>query len=323
MPRRIKAGLIALPLAIGLASCGIADANPAGEVVAFNGYCPLDFRPTAGENRGFMIEGTERWFHVRLPDDLSTPRPLFVAFTGTVQPEEDFLRQSRIEQLAGDGWIVVAPVRRCSQHGTNCSTGPGDDGRAWEPWFDATVGEASDDEGPDVRFVDALVSCVAAEWPVDANRIYNGGISAGGTFPYRLMSFRSQLFAGSIPASGTWYNHRSVPASPVAMDNSIVILTFGGETDIWPLQNPLVWYAPEVKMASEWFDAQPNVVTISCTGEFGHRWPSDMTQWMAETLLSHPKGTPASDFVLTDPPEGFTCHLGPYTMDVAGLPYIQ
>jgi hypothetical protein len=38
-----------------------------------------------------------------------------------------------------------------------------------------------------------------------------------------------------------------------------------------------------------------------------------MTVWLAETLLSHSKGTDPDAFVLTDPPPGFTCVLGEYT----------
>lgn len=286
--------------------------NPSRTQVLAGG-CPEGFAPKAGLNTGFVSEGKGRNFHVLLPADLSTPRPVFVALTGTVQPEPSFLKQSGLDQLPAQGWIVIAPVRRCSQNGTNCSTGPGDDGRAWEPWFDATLGQPTDDAGPDVRFVDAIVRCAAKAWPVDGNRVYNGGISAGGTFPYRLLSFKSDLFAGGVPASGTWYSGRSVPASPTVMSPSIVILLWGGATDIWPLKNPLVTYGPETKQASRWFAAQPNVVTVSCSGVQGHSWPPAMTSWIAQTLLSHPKGTPKSRFALTTPPAGLTCVLGEYT----------
>jgi hypothetical protein len=38
-----------------------------------------------------------------------------------------------------------------------------------------------------------------------------------------------------------------------------------------------------------------------------------MTPWLAETLLSHPKGTAPAAFELTEPPSGFSCVLGEYT----------
>jgi hypothetical protein len=38
-----------------------------------------------------------------------------------------------------------------------------------------------------------------------------------------------------------------------------------------------------------------------------------MTPWLAETLLSHPKGSDPAAFTLSDPPDGFSCVLGEYT----------
>ena len=253
------------------------------------GSCPAGFEPQAGENRGFPSDGVERWFHVLLPDDVATPRPLFVSLTGTVQSELGFAAQSRLDQLPDDGWIVAAPVRTCSQNGTNCAQ-IGTDGRLWEPWFDAPrQGGPSDDEGPDVRFVESMVRCIATRWPVDANRIYIGGISAGGSFTNRSMTFNSDFFAGGVASSGNWYGGLAAPKSPLEMDRSLVIVIWGGPDDVWPADNPIANYDPETKNASIYYAAQPNVVTVSCTGSHGHIWPTDMTAWLAETLLSHPK----------------------------------
>jgi hypothetical protein len=49
----------------------------------------------------------------------------------------------------------------------------------------------------------------------------------------------------------------------------------------------------------------------------GHMWPQINTQefnhWALTTMASHPKGTPASDFHLSRPPEGYSCRVGPFT----------
>ena len=47
-------------------------------------------------------------------------------------------------------------------------------------------------------------------------------------------------------------------------------------------------------------------------------WPQINTQafnlWALTTLASHSKGTPAPQFKLTPPPEGYeSCKTGPYT----------
>ena len=205
--------------------------------VTLEGSCPADFEPQSGENRGFPSDGVERWFHVLLPDDVTTPRPVFVSLTGTVQPELSFAAQSGLDQLPSDGWIVAAPVRTCSQNGTNCAQ-LGTDGRLWEPWFDAPrQGGPSDDEGPDVRFVESMVRCLATRWPVDAHRIYIGGISAGGSFTNRSMTFNSDFFAGGVNASGNWYLGLAAPRSP----RPVSVFTSKGPP-FFTSMPPLMWH---------------------------------------------------------------------------------
>jgi poly(3-hydroxybutyrate) depolymerase len=278
---------------------------------ALTGACPNGFDPQAGTNMGFSSDGKDREFHLDLPDDTATPRPLFVALTGTVQEEVAFTQQAGLDKLTASGWIVAAPVRTCSQDGIDCSTypPPEKDGRIWEPWFDGTT-PATDDPGPDVRFVESMVHCIATKWPVDQQRIYVGGISAGGSFTNRNMSFNSALFAGGVVSSGNWYGGQVTPKTPPTMSPSIVIVNWGGPNDTWPPSPP---YAGETKSASEFYAAQPNVATVSCSGTLGHQWPAPMTSWFIQTLLSYPKGSDPQSLTLTTPPAGFTCVLGAYT----------
>ncbi len=303
----IWAGLIFV-----LGGCG-SDSDDV-TTIALVGECPARFVVERGFNTGFASDGVDREFHVLLPPgaDDGEPRPLFVALTGTVQPELSFAEQSGLDQLPASGWIVAVPVRTCSQNQTACA-GFGSDGRIWEPWWDGPLGPPIDDEQVDVRFVEAMVRCIADGWAVDADRIYVGGISAGGSFTNRNLTFNSDLFAGGVPASGNWYGGGAAPLTPREMDPSIVIVTWGGPTDVWPAENPISDYDPETKQQSIFYAAQPNVVTVSCSGTHGHIWPTAMTPWIAETLLSHPKGTPPREFVLTQPPEGFSCVIGEYT----------
>ena len=75
-------------------------------------------------------------------------------------------------------------------------------GSVWPEW-DA-MRQAGDTErpNPDLAFFDALVDCVAAHHPVDAARIYVGGMSAGGIMTNRVLRARSTLLAGGIAGSG-------------------------------------------------------------------------------------------------------------------------
>jgi dienelactone hydrolase len=297
--------------ALLLAGCSESDLD-APSSVALVGASPSGFAPQPGENLMFPSDGADRIFHLLLPDETTTPRPLFVSLTGTVQPELSFAEQSGLDQLPAEGWIVAAPVRTCSQNQTNCAM-LGSDGRIWEPWYDGTLGGPSDDEGPDVRFVEAMVRCIATRWPVDVDRIYVGGISAGGSFTNRTMTFNSDFFAGGVASSGNWYGGAAAPKTAVTMDQSIVVVIWGGPGDVWPPGNPIANYDPETRLAAQYYAAQPNAVTVSCTGSHGHIWPTAMTSWLAQTLLSHPKGTPPEEFVLTSPPAEFGCVLGEYT----------
>jgi poly(3-hydroxybutyrate) depolymerase len=193
-------------LSIFAAACGSSGggSSSSGTAGALQGSCPAGFAVQAGWNDDFPSDGKSRTFHVLPPDGgQEGPRPLFVSVTGTVQSELGFAAQSGLDRLPGDGWIVAAPVRTCSQSGTNCAQ-VGTDGRVWEPWYDGTLGGASDDEGPDVRFVESMVRCIATQWSVDRDRIYIGGISAGGSFTNRYMTFNSDLFAGGVASSGNW-----------------------------------------------------------------------------------------------------------------------
>jgi dienelactone hydrolase len=265
-----------------------SDAGPAPDAATATSWqpsCPAGFTPKAGLNAGFVSDGKARQFHLLLPTDTSTPRPVFVALTGTVQPEMDFVRQSRLDRLTQSGWIVVAPVRTCSQEMRNCNTagsGGTNDGRPWEPWYDVRGTNGNDDAGPDVRMIIAAVKCVATQHQVDQRRIFHGGISAGGSMANHLLFFSSDFFAGGVPASGVMYGGRVAPRTPIPMQPQIAIVIWGGPTDKWPLDNPIADYAPETKAAAMQFAAQPNVVTLACSGAHGHAWPAAMTPWAGD-----------------------------------------
>jgi hypothetical protein len=320
------------------------DAGAAGDAPMVETYapwtpgCPDGFEPQAGMNRGFMSDGVARDFGVYLPSDTDAPSPVYLALTGTVQTEAQFLMASGLQSLTRMGFIVLLPSRICSTRGTDCN-GWGDnltkDGRLWEPWFDASSEERyRQDPGPDVRFYEAMVKCVAKSWPVDPKRVYLGGISAGGTITNRNMTFNSDFFAGGVNASGVWFSVkgsiRPQPADQVeddregwccprplhTMDSSIVINIYGGARDTWANPNAMpavnVDFKTETQLAAAYYAAQPNVLTISCSGEHGHFWPNAATEWLASTLLSFPKGTDPASFELPSQPPQMNCKIGPY-----------
>jgi dienelactone hydrolase len=299
------------------------------------GSCPEGFMPRSGMNSGFQSDDKMREFVVYLPTDMSTPRPVFVGITGTEQQSDAFISAAGLNALTRDGWIVMAPVRLCTTEGRQqeCLNGVGEstmDGWVWEPWNDGAadpMGKWNDDAGQDVRFLENMVRCAAKQWPVDNRRIFLGGISAGGSFTNRNLTFNSKFWAGGVPASGMWYisagndsvtSANAVPVTEIQMYSSIAIVLFGGANDNYTTRGDMpirVEYKPEAQASSNFYDSKDNVAVVTCQGSQGHLWPGGAAwdTWMATTLASHPKGTPKASFKLMGSPSGFRCNVGRYT----------
>lgn len=277
--------------------------------------CPPGFereRPEAGEHDGFESAGQQRSFHLLLPDEQEEPAPLFVALTGTVQDEADFLAQSRIDGLPDDGWIVVAPVRNSN-------------GLLWPPWDAMRTAAHADLPNPDVTFIEELVGCLAAHHEIDATRVFVGGISIGGTMVNLLLRQDQGLFAGGIVGSG--HLALTEPPDPGPLDDLVVIVAWGGDDDRW-IGCPDGRMGPEVAdepgcvdvdfvadaaAASQFYDAAPGVRQVACSADVGHIWIAAGTTYMAEVLRDHPKGSTGEVELPPDPPDGLTCTTEAFT----------
>ena len=288
---------------------------PAGaeRLAADLGDCPPGYDeepPGAGESTGFASAGQQRSFHLLLPDE-DGPHPLFVALTGTVQAETDFLEQSRLDELPGSGWIVVAPVRNSN-------------GIIWEPWDAMRTADQAALPNPDATFVEELVVCLAAHYEIDAARVFVGGISIGGTMTNLLLRRDSDLFAGGIVGSGNFV--LTEPAEPEPLEDMTVVVAWGGEGDRW-IGCPDGRMGPEVagepgcvdvsfvadaSSASQFYAAEPAVRQIACSAEVGHIWIADGTAYMARLLYDNPKGSGDEAVIPGDPPEQLSCSVEPF-----------
>ncbi|MBB6093483.1 outer membrane protein assembly factor BamB/poly(3-hydroxybutyrate) depolymerase [Povalibacter uvarum] len=328
------------------------------------GSCPSGFTAQAGVNQGFMHNGVARGFVLNVPANTSTPRPVFVSLTGSVESTNENLgARGGTSALTSDGFLVIGPVRRCagqdpngsgtSVNGGTCNQA-GTGGWTWNPWNEGRVFATAGDpwktaEGPDSQFLEAVVRCVAGSYPVDSTRMYLGGISSGGTMTNRALLFNSDFWAGGLPISGEWYvsqdNGTAYPGAdefaarrqavinnptkifqgrvgplplPASQSPMIVISVWGGTNDVWYCGSTLCAdYRPSTQAASNYFSSLSNVVHVACSSSYGHQWPTQnraaFNTWAATTLASHPKGAPASSFVLPPPPAGYSCRIGRYT----------
>ncbi len=327
------------------------------QAAALRGECPQGYEVTPGLNTNFPSGGKLRAFIVVPPAVLSQPVSVWVPLTGSVESTNDNLHTARSGAnalMADQGFMVIGPVRECANQdpdlGAGACNGPGIEGWNWRPWNEGRAAGAQgdqwkNDEGPDSRFLIAMVKCVATKYKLDARRLFIGGISSGATMTHRALSFRSDFWAGGLAISGEWYVTQddgsalsfeaagaAVEANPTKIFQGrigplplktqlsplIVITVWGGDKDLWRCAGVLCAnYRPSTQAASNYFSAIPGVIEVSCSSSHGHMWPQINTQafnlWALSTLASHPKGTPASKFHLTPPPEGYACKVGPYT----------
>jgi poly(3-hydroxybutyrate) depolymerase len=340
--------------AIAFAASSILPAAAANATKTLAGDCPDHYRVKPGLNLDFPIDGTKRAFVVVPPTAGSLPAPVWVPLTGTVESTNDNLHVARSGAnalMAEQGFMVIGPVRECANQDPDLRAGPcngpGINGWNWRPWSEGrAAGDAGErwknDEGPDSRFIVAAVRCVAKSYPLDARRLFIGGISSGGTMTHRALTFRSDFWAGGLPISGEWYVTqddgsalsfdaareavRAEPGKifqgrigpyplPSKLTSMIIVSLWGGENDLWKCSGVLCAdYRPSTQAASNYFSSIAGVVTVSCSSNHGHMWPQINTQafnsWALKTLASFPKGSRSNDFHLTTPPDGYSCWMG-------------
>jgi poly(3-hydroxybutyrate) depolymerase len=237
-------------------------------------------------------------------------------------------------------------AQQCNRAGSNgWNWDPWFEGRA----ASAAGDQWQQDAGPDASFLEAVVQCVGTRWPLDSRRLYLGGISSGGTMTNRALSFGSGFWAGGLPISGEWYVTRDdgTPLSfdaarqavidqpqkihqgrvgpyplKTELDPMIVMTVWGGDNDIWYCGSGdsrflCADYRPSTQAGSRYFSSLEKVVHVACKAGHGHMWPQVNTQafnvWALTTLASFPKGSNSEDFILTTPPEGYDCQVGPFT----------
>ena len=255
-------------MAMGL----LAGHRTAAASTAVTWECPQDYQVHEGLNVGFPHKGLQRSFWLYPPADGTSPAPVWVPLTGTVESTSANLtapRSGANALMAQQGFMVIGPVRQCADGdpayaGVRCN-GPGSDGWNWRPWNEGRAANASgnrwkQDAGPDASFFQAAIKCAGTKWRLDPDRLYVGGISSGGTMTNRALLFDSDFWAGGMAISGEWYVTRddgsglsfneartlvaADPAKivqgrvgpyplPARIGPMIVITVWGGDKDLW------------------------------------------------------------------------------------------
>lgn len=274
--------------------------------------CPPAFEgagngPKEGTNEGFEAGGQSRKFELLVPPaSFDGPRPLLFAFHGTTESGQRFITRARLAEFAAKGFFVVAPDAAGN-------------GAFWPVWDAMRAPGTESSPNADVDLFDRVLTCMAAHHPVDKNRVFATGHSAGGIFTNRLLRSRSNVLAGGIVGSGVFDFTSSSTKDP--LEPMTVVVTWGGDNDRYTgttpngVTVPAFSFVEQASLASRFYDAEPGVAHARCRGsDLGHAW-LPLNDWFIDLLLSRPKGSPAA-FTLPPLPAGAraACSTDPYEL---------
>jgi len=157
----------------------------------------------------FEFDGYERSFLVHVPTSAhaASKLPLLLVFHGLTRDGQHMMELSGFNALAeANNFIVVYP-----------------DGVSGT--WDVKLGPVFTD---DVAFVEVLLSYLSARFPVDAQRVYATGFSAGGHLSHRLACELSSSFAAIASVSGTMTDNALDACAPA---QSVPVMQIHGTED--------------------------------------------------------------------------------------------
>lgn len=222
--RRVGTG--AVLLAVVLAGCG-------------GGSGPASTAEPAVVRRQVEVDGAQRRYRLFTPPSVEDdrPMPLVLALHGSNNTAESFVQSTQLDKAASANRFVVAYPEAL--------------GLLWNGGFCCTSGRGSPQT--DVRFLDRLITDVAATGRIDTARVYVVGVSAGGIMGYRLACDLAGRIAGVGSVAGSMQLDDCTPSRPVS-----VIAIHGTADEIVPYEGGRVLGAatrpapPAVAVAERW-----------------------------------------------------------------------
>ena len=159
--------------------------------------------------QSLTYHGTERSYVIRVPNTIGNNKkrvPLVLVLHGGGGNAQNIEKVTGFTDKANqEGFIVVYPEgtgrrqhKRLTWNAGHC------------------CGHAMQTHADDVGFIDALISKLIANYPIDLQRIYATGMSNGGMMTHRLGRELSQRFAAIAPVVGTVFGDEKKSAQPVS-----------------------------------------------------------------------------------------------------------
>lgn len=234
--------------------------------------------------REWKVDGVVREALVYAPAKAKTEVvPLVFVFHGHGGTMNNSVRTFAIHTLWPEA-IVVYP------QGLN-TPGRLTDPEGKKPGWQHGTGEQGD---RDLKFFDAMLASLKADYQVDEKRLYSTGHSNGGGFTYLLWAARGEQFAAFAPSG-------AAAAASLAKLKSAPVLHVAGETD------PLVKFSWQkltmdaLRKLNQCGEGQPwgkyctfypskiNAPVVTFIHPGGHQFPSDAPPVMVRFFKEHAK----------------------------------
>lgn len=157
-----------------------------------------------------QVEGRQREYLLRLPQGRAPGAegwPLMVVFHGGGGDAFNAERMTGFTELGRQhGFVVVYPQGTAAAAGGRL--------RTWNAGH--CCGTAMRRQVNDIAFVDALLSEVLKQHPVDPKRVYATGLSNGGMLVHRVAVALPQRWAAVAPVVAGLFGDEAAPSQPVA-----------------------------------------------------------------------------------------------------------
>ena len=247
-------------------------------------YEPISECPTLTEGANQMVSAElERTYVLYGPSDVFegsgevADLPLVFLFHGLGGDAEGMVLASEYNELVEtERFILIAP------DGANDA-----DGGQVFPVDWNTLASQYDDDNRDLVYFDDLLKCVSEQFPVDLDRVYATGMSAGGLMTTFLGLHRSDVLAAVAPMSGGYLQAWPDDFGPVRP----WLVTWGGEIDIAVDVN----FNDTATALLGNLDAE-DVPVVACNHNEGHVWPLEMTPANWAFLSAHVRGDTTNPF---------------------------
>ena len=157
-------------------------------ILVFGGLQTAWAQEPCGPDAPCAVAGGD--YFLAFPDDWDgeSPLPALIFYHGHRSSGLSVLNSGSMHDAFGDhGYLLIAP---------NGAKRPGTDIRAWP------ARPTTDGARDDVAFSLDVIEDVAARVPLDRDRLYVAGFSAGGSMAYMMACYEGQRFAGAVSIAG-------------------------------------------------------------------------------------------------------------------------